>query len=65
MKITGRAANSFKIKNMNENRKIVVAVTGSDGAMGGEVVAHLLASKKNFELRLFVYNHVKRYRAFF
>lgn len=64
-KITGRAANSFKIKNMNENRKIVVAVTGSDGAMGGEVVAHLLASKKNFELRLFVYNHVKRYRAFF
>ena len=50
---------------MTENKKIVVAVTGADGAMGGEVVAHLLASRKNFELRLFVYNHVKHYRAFF
>ena len=50
---------------MNENKKTVIAVTGADGAMGGEVVAHLLNSEKNFELRLFVYNHVRHYRAFF
>ena len=42
-----------------ENEKTVVAVTGSDGAMGGEVVSHLLDSDKNFELRLFVYNKTK------
>ena len=49
---------------MSEN-KTVIAVTGSDGAMGGEVVAHLLASEKDFELRLFVYDRVKHLRGFF
>lgn len=44
---------------------ITVAVTGSDGAMGGEVVAHLLASPLNFTLRLFVWNKTKRLRPFF
>ncbi|MDE6244712.1 MAG: NAD(P)-dependent oxidoreductase [Treponemataceae bacterium] len=48
-----------------ENEKTVVAVTGSDGAMGGEVVSHLLDSDKNFELRLFVYNKTKKCRKFF
>ena len=36
--------------------KITVAVTGSTGAMGGEVVAHLLDSEKKFDLKLFVYD---------
>ena len=45
--------------------KITVAVTGSTGAMGGEVVAHLLDSEKKFDLKLFVYEQEKRYRAFF
>lgn len=44
---------------------VTIAVTGSDGAMGGEVVAHLLASKENFTLRLFVHDIVRHYRAFF
>lgn len=47
------------------SKPIVIAVTGSDGAMGGEVVAHLLSSTENFELKLFVYNQVKHYRKFF
>lgn len=46
-------------------KKTVVAVTGSDGAMGGEVVAHLLDSKCDFELRLFVYDKTKKLRPFF
>ena len=45
--------------------KNTVAVTGSTGAMGGEVVAHLLDSEKKFDLKLFVYEQEKRYRAFF
>ena len=45
--------------------KITVAVTGSTGAMGGEVVAHLLNSQKEFRLKLFVYAQEKRQRAFF
>ena len=48
-----------------ENGKTVIAVTGSDGAMGGEVVSHLLNSDRDFELRLFVYDKTKRLRKFF
>ena len=51
--------------NMAETKKTVIAVTGSDGAMGGEVVAHLLGSNKDFELRLFVYDRVRHFRSFF
>ena len=51
---------------MEENIKnITVAVTGADGAMGGEVVAHLLKSEFNFNLRLFIYNRTKKFRPFF
>ncbi|MBQ9205697.1 MAG: NAD(P)-dependent oxidoreductase [Treponema sp.] len=46
-------------------KKITIAVTGSDGAMGGEVVAHLLDSENDFDLRLFVHSRTKRFRAFF
>ena len=51
--------------NMAETKKTVIAVTGSDGAMGGEVVAHLLGSNNDFELRLFVYDRVRHFRSFF
>ncbi len=43
----------------------VIALTGADGAMGGEVLAHLLDSKNNYQLRLFIYNQVKKERPFF
>lgn len=49
----------------NSKKNTVVAVTGPDGAMGGEVVAHLLSSAENFELRLFVYDKTRHYRSFF
>lgn len=52
-------------QSMTQNGKTVVAVTGSDGAMGGEVVSHLLESDKDFELRLFVYDKTKHLRGFF
>mgnify|MGYP002856212185 FL=1 len=47
----------------NEKKRTVVAVTGATGAMGGEVVAHLLQSSNNYELRLFVHNpkHIRRF----
>ncbi|MCR4790979.1 MAG: NAD(P)-dependent oxidoreductase [Treponemataceae bacterium] len=48
-----------------KDKKTVIAVTGADGAMGGEVVAHLLSSEQDFELRLFIYERVKAERAFF
>lgn len=48
-----------------QNNKITVAVTGSDGAMGGEVVAHLLKSEKNLNLKLFLYSRTKHPRKFF
>ena len=47
------------------SKNITVAGTGADGAMGGEVVAHLLKSEFNFNLRLFIYNHTKKFRPFF
>jgi len=50
---------------MENTKSTVIAVTGSDGAMGGEVVAHLLASEKNYQLRLFVYDKTKKLRPFF
>lgn len=59
------AANPDIMSDMSDKKKIVVAVTGSDGAMGGEVVAHLLDSERNFELRLFVYENTRRFRPFF
>lgn len=49
----------------NELKRTVVAVTGSSGAMGGEVVAHLLKSEKNLELKLLVRNDIRKYRKFF
>ncbi len=50
---------------MTTDNRTVIAVTGSDGAMGGEVVSHLLAAPENFELRLFIYNRTKHFRRFF
>ncbi|MCQ2575952.1 MAG: NAD(P)-dependent oxidoreductase [Treponema sp.] len=50
---------------MSESNRVVIAVTGSDGAMGGEVVAHLLESQKDYELRLFVYEREKKMKGFF
>lgn len=47
-----------------QKKRTVVAVTGSSGAMGGEVVAHLLDSANGYELRLLVRN-VKKLRSFF
>lgn len=49
----------------NNKKPSVIAVTGSDGAMGGEVVSHLLNSENNYELRLFVYDKTKHLRRFF
>ena len=48
-----------------ETKRVTVAVTGADGAMGGEVVSHLLDSNQDFNLRLFIYNYDKRFRSFF
>lgn len=59
------AENLAILTDMTEMKKTVVAVTGADGAMGGEVVAHLLDSERNFELRLFIYEKTKRLRPFF
>lgn len=50
---------------MNNTKPTVIAVTGADGAMGGEVVAHLLASKNNYQLRLFMYDKAKKMKPFF
>ncbi len=50
---------------MTDKNRTVIAVTGSDGAMGGEVVSHLLESKNDFELKLFVYDKTKHLRGFF
>ena len=46
-------------------KRTVVAVTGSAGAMGSEIVAHLLDSDKDFELRLFINNRMGHLRSFF
>ena len=46
------------------NKKITVALTGATGAMGGEVLAHLLDSKNNFNIRLLARNP-KGARGFF
>lgn len=51
--------------NEQGQKKIVVAVTGSDGAMGGEVVSHLLDSSREFELRLFLYERERHIKKFF
>ena len=48
---------------MND-KSIVVALTGATGAMGGEVLAHLLDSKNISEIRLLVRNPAKA-RSFF
>ena len=50
---------------MENEKSTLIAVTGPDGAMGGEVVAHLLASPNNYKLRLFIYDKVKKERPFF
>ena len=47
-----------------EGNKIVVALTGATGAMGGEVLAHLLDSENISEIRLLVRNPAKS-RSFF
>ncbi len=47
-----------------EENKIVVALTGATGAMGGEVLAHLLDSENISEIRLLVRNPAKS-RSFF
>ena len=46
------------------NRKITVALTGATGAMGGEVLSHLLDSKNDYNLRILVRNP-GRSRSFF
>ncbi|MCR5286180.1 MAG: NAD-dependent epimerase/dehydratase family protein [Treponema sp.] len=50
---------------MELSKKTVIAVTGADGAMGGEVVSHLLKSSNNYELRLFMYDKARKVRPFF
>ena len=50
---------------MADAKRTVVAVTGSAGAMGSEIVAHLLDSDKDFELRLFINNRMGHLRSFF
>lgn len=49
---------------MNQNKQIVIALTGATGAMGGEVLAHLLESKNNYAIRVLARNPGKA-RSFF
>ena len=49
----------------SEKKQIVIAVTGASGAMGGEVVSHLLDSEKNYFLKLFIYDKDRREKLFF
>lgn len=50
---------------MDQNKSKIIAVTGPDGAMGGEVVSHLLNSENNYQLRLFIYDKTKHFKSFF
>lgn len=63
--IHGQKEYTYTMKNKNTPLGPVVAVTGSNGAMGGEVVAHLLASHLNLQLRLFIYDKEHESRPFF
>ena len=47
-----------------EGKQVTVALTGATGAMGGEVLSHLLESKNNYAIRLLVRNP-KNARGFF
>ena len=44
-------------------RKCIIALTGAAGAMGGEVLSHLLDSEKNYKIKILIHhtNHSRRF----